>query len=184
MPMWRYAVITLLREAARAGVLNTEMPPTALSRLLTAQYERWWNVDVKRFKSKKQFLGYAGRYARRPPLAQHRFRMINRQEIRFVTKDTRTKRTVVDVHPSAEFLAMLGTHVPDRYRHNVRYFGLLAPRVKCRTHDAVFAMLGQERLGQPQRLGWATSLRRCFGVDPLVARDGQRMRWTRRVPPA
>ncbi len=63
MPMWRYAVITLLR-------------------LLTAQYERWWNIDVKRFKSKKQFLGYAGRYARRPPIAQHRFRTINRQEIR------------------------------------------------------------------------------------------------------
>src|SRR5262249_38203405 len=61
MPMWRYAVITLLREAARAGVLSTDMPRCALLRLLTAQYERWWNIDVKRFKSKKQFLGYAGR---------------------------------------------------------------------------------------------------------------------------
>ena len=25
----------------------------------TLQYERWWNIDVKRFRSKKQFLGYA-----------------------------------------------------------------------------------------------------------------------------
>ena len=83
MPMWRYAVITLLREAARAGVLDTDMDRRALLRLLTAQYERWWNIDVKRFRSKKQFLGYAGRYARRPPIAQHRFRTVNRQEIRF-----------------------------------------------------------------------------------------------------
>ena len=81
MPMWRYAVITLLREAARAGVLETDMPRGELLRLLPAQYERWWNIDVKRFKSKKQFLGYAGRYARRPPIAQHRFRRIGRQEI-------------------------------------------------------------------------------------------------------
>ena len=82
MPMWRYA--------ERAGVLDTDMSRSALLRSLTAQYERWWNIDIKRFRSKKQFLGYAGRYARRPPIAQHRFRTITRQEIRFVTKDTRT----------------------------------------------------------------------------------------------
>ena len=64
MPMWRYAVITLLREAARVGVLDTDLSRRALRELLTAQYERWWNIDIKRFKSKKQFLGYAGRYAR------------------------------------------------------------------------------------------------------------------------
>ena len=160
------------------------MSRSELLRLLTAQYERWWNIDVKRFRSKKQFLGYAGRYARRPPIAQHRFRTINRQEIRFVTKDTRTKRTVETTYTPAEFLATLADHVPDRYRHNIRYFGLLAPRVKCQTHDALFALLGQERLGKPSRLRWATSLHRSFGIDPLVDRDGHRMHWTRRVPPA
>ena len=45
MPMWRYAVITLLREAARDGVLDTDMARSALRRLLTAQYERWWNIE-------------------------------------------------------------------------------------------------------------------------------------------
>ena len=108
----------------------------------------------------------------------------SRQEIRFVTKDTRTKRTVETTYTPAEFLATLADHVPDRYRHNVRYFGLLAPRVKCQTHDAVFALLGQERLGKPRRLWWAASLQNSFGVDPLLDHNGQRMRWTRRVPPA
>ena len=183
MPMWRYAVITLLREAARAGVLDTEMPRRELRRFLTAQYERWWNIDVKRFRSKKQFLGYAGRYARRPPIAQHRFRTVSGQEIRFVTKDTRTQKTVETAYTPAAFLAALADHVPDRYRHNVRYFGLLAPRVKCQTHDALFALLGQERLGRPRRLRWATSLQKCFGVDPLVDRKGRRIRWVRRVLP-
>ena len=184
MPMWRYAVITLLREAARVGVLDTDMSRGALFRLLTVQYERWWNIDIKRFRSKKQFLGYAGRYARHPPIAQHRFRVISRQEIRFVTKDTRTKRTVETTYTPAEFLATLADHVPDRYRHNIRYFGLLAPRVKGQTHDAVFALLGQERLGKPWPLRWAASLKKSFGVDPLLDHAGQRMRWARRVPPA
>ncbi len=183
MPMWRYAVITLLREAACAGVLQTDMDRGALLRLLTTQYERWWNIDIKRFRSKKQFLGYAGRYARRPPIAQHRFRAIDRQEIRFVTKDTRTKRKVETTYTPADFVAALADHVPDRYLHNVRYFGLLAPRVKSQTHDAVFAVLGQKRLGKPRRLRWATSLQKSFGVDPVLDRHGERMYWTHRMPP-
>ena len=101
-----------------------------------------------------------------------------------MTKDTRSKRTVETTYTPAAFLSALAHHVPDRYRHNVRYFGLLAPRVKSQTHEAVFALLGQERLGKPRRLWWAASLQKSFGVDPLLDRDGQRMRWTRRVPPA
>jgi hypothetical protein len=184
MPMWRYAVITLLREAARAAVLDADASRDGLLQLLTSQYERWWNINIKRFRSKRQFLAYAGRYARRPPIAQHRFRTISRQEIRFVTKDTRTRRTVETSYTPSAFLAALADHVPDRYRHSVRYFGLLAPRLKSRTHDAAFALLGQERRQKPRRLRWASSLQSSFGVDPLLDRDGQRMRWSRRLSPA
>ena len=183
MPMWRWAVITLLREAAQAGVLHTDMSPGALQRLLTAQYERWWNIDLKRFRSKKQLLGYAGRYARRPPMAQHRFREIGAQEIRFLTKDTRTKQIVKTSYTPAEFLTTLTDHVPDYYRHSVRYFGLLAPRVKSLTYDTVFALLGQERLPKPRRLRWAASMKKSFGLDPLLDHEGERMCWARRLPP-
>ena len=172
MPMWRDAIITLLRQAARVGVLDTDMPRGALEQLLTAQEKRWWNIDIKRFRSKKQFLGYAGRYARRPPIAQHRFREISHQEIRFATKDTRTKRMVETTYSPAEFLRVLADHIPDRYRHNIRYFGLLSPRVKGQTHNAVFALLGQQRLGKPPPLRWAASLKRSFGIDPLLDREG------------
>ena len=183
MPMWRYAVITFLREAAQAAVLDTDLSRLALQQLLTTQYERWWSTYIKRFRSKKQFLGYAGRYARRPPIAQHRFRHLGRQEIRFVTKDTLTKRMIETTYTPAKFLTTLADHVPDRYRHNIRYFGLLAPRVKGHTHDEVFALLGQERLGKPRRLRWAASMKKSFGVDPLLDRNGQRMRWARWLPP-
>ena len=183
MPMWRYAVITYLRAAARAGLIATDLSGGSLQELLTTQYERWWNIDIKRFRGKKQFLAYAGRYARRPPIAQHRFRGIDRQQIRFLTKDTRSGRIVESAYSPAEFLAVLADHIPDRYRHNIRYFGLLAPRVKGRTHDAVFAMLGQDRLRKPPRLRWAASLKKCFGVDPLMDSEGARMRWVRRLPP-
>ena len=184
MPLWRYAVITLLREAATRGVLETDHTPHALRALLQAQVARWWNIDVQRFRSTRQFLAYAARYARRPPIAQRRFRATGPDDVRFLTKDTRTKRTVQTRYTPAEFLALLGHHVPDRYRHGVRLFGLLAPRLKHQTHAAIFDLLGQERLAKPPPLRWASSLRRSFGVDPLVDRDGHPMHWVRRVAPS
>ena len=41
-----------------------------------------------------------------------------------------------------------------------------------------------KRLGKPRRLRLATSLQKSFGVDPLLDREGKRMRWARRMPPA
>ena len=66
-----------------------------------------------------------------------------------MTKDTRTKQRVETTYTPAEFLATLADHVPDRYRHTVPYFGLLAPRVKCQTHDTVFALVARSGGGSP-----------------------------------
>ncbi len=182
MPLWRYAVVTHLREAYRRGLLDTDQTRSQLADLLRKQQERWWSTHIQRFRGKKQFLAYAGRYARRPPIAQRRFKRIDRHEVQFLTKDTRTKRMVMTKYTPADFVARLADHVPDRYRNNIRYFGLLAPRTKARTHDTVFALLGQERLGKPRRLSWAASIRKSFGVDPLLDEQGDRMRWVGRLP--
>ena len=182
MPLWRYAVVTHLREAYRMGLLETDQTTAQLKDLLRRQHERWWSTHIQRFQGKEQFLRYAGRYARRPPIAQRRFQRIDRHEIQFETKDTRTKQMVMTKYTPADFVATLADHVPDCYRHNIRYFGLLAPRTKARTHDTVFALLGQKRLGKPWRLSWADSLRKYFGVDPLLDEQGDRMRWVGRLP--
>jgi putative transposase len=72
MHIWRFAVITYLRSALKANVLTTDMSPTAFKAFLVSQYERWWNIDIHNFTSKEHFSRYAGRYARRPPIAQRR----------------------------------------------------------------------------------------------------------------
>ena len=90
---------------------------------------------------------------------------------------------VMTQYTTADFVATLADHVPDRYRHAIRYFGLLAPRTKARTHDIVFALLGQERLGKPWRLSWAASLMKYFRVDPLLDHQGDRMYWVGRLEP-
>lgn len=62
MRRWRYAIITFLREALKANLLRSNSRAEGLRAVLTKQYERWWNIDIDQFKSKSQFLRYAGRY--------------------------------------------------------------------------------------------------------------------------
>lgn len=183
MHMWRYAVITYLREVLRTKVLNSNLGAHELRGILRTQYERWWNIDIDRFQSKWQFLRYAGRYIRRPPIAQHRFAKITDQEVQFWRKDLKQKRPVLTRYSVEEFVASLAEHVPDGYRHAIRYFGLLAPGTKARTSAALFALLRQERRPRLPRLSWANSLRKHYGVDPLVDSRGQTMHWISRLNP-
>ncbi len=184
MPLWRYAVVTYLREAYRRGVLETDKTAAQFEDLLRRQQKRRWIAHIQRLRGKKQFLGYAGRYARRPPIAQRRLQHIDHQEVRFLTKDKKAKKWVMTRYTMADFIATLADHVPDRYRHNIRYFGLLAPRTKASTHDTVFALLGQKRLGKPSRLSWADAIMQYFSVDPLMDKHGERMDWVGRLKPA
>ncbi len=183
MRMWRFAVIAYLTAALEAKVLTSDLSPQKLRTRLKKQYERWWSIDIDHSASKEHFLRYTGRDVRRPPIAQYRFVKITDREVRFWTKDKIQKRRVNISFTPEEFVATLAEHVPDRYRHAIRYFGLLAPGSKARTSAAVFALLGQQKRSRPRRLSWAFSLRRDFGVDPLIDRRGQPMRWVGRLKP-
>jgi hypothetical protein len=103
--------------------------------------------------------------------------------VEFLTKDSKKKRVVTTLHSLEDFVDALAAHVPDRYRRAMRRFGLLAPRTKHTKSDGLFVLLGQMKRPRPHRLSWRNSLRKYFGVDPLVDSRCQPMRWARRVPP-
>jgi hypothetical protein len=107
MRIWRYAVITYLREAIPAGLLKHDLTAERLRAVVTTQYERWWNIYVSRLHSKWHFLRYAGRYVRRPPIAQRRFTDITKKEIEFRTKDLKQGREVKTRYSVAEFIRLL-----------------------------------------------------------------------------
>jgi hypothetical protein len=182
MHMWRFAVITFLRQALEAGILKSNLHPAALKAVLARQY-RWWSVHVDYFQSKEHFLRYAGRYARRLPIPQHRIEEITDETVRFSFKDKKLKMQVSARHSPAGFVALLAEHVPDRYRHAIRYFGLVAPRSKHLATTAIFVLLGQKRRSRPHRPGWAFAIRRDFGRDPLIDSHGRPMFWAGRMSP-
>ena len=177
MELWRFAVCSYLWKAHRDGLLQPSSLPERFDDLILRQTQRWWNIHITRQMSKGHFLRYAGRYIRRLPISQRRILQVTEQEVVYQSKDTRTKTLVETRCTPAEFLALLSQHVLNRYQHSMRYFGLLAPRTKRQTSTVVFALLGQRQRPRPARQLWADSLKKDFGVDPLLDASGQRMRW-------
>ena len=185
MRMWRYAVITHLRGALKADILKSDLVAQDLNRVLTMAYERHpqWIIFIDNISSKSHFLRYAARYVRRPPLASWRLLEVTDREVVFVAKDTKTKSLVPTRCQLSDFVRLLMPQVPDWYRHSVRYFGLLSPRARGLMQDALFAFLNQSIKSRPQRLSWQNSLKKYFGVDPLVDSSGRTMVWARRERP-
>ena len=146
------------------------------------QTARRWNIHVTPHMSKGHFLRYAGRYVRRLPISQRRILSISAEKVVYQSKDTRTKSLVENRCSPEQFMTLLAQHVPGRYRHSMRYFGLLAPTVKGRIAAAVFALSNSTRRARPKRQSWAASIQKHFGKDPLKDSQGNRMRWVASLP--
>jgi hypothetical protein len=183
MQMWRLALVVYLWVALRSGAINSELGTEQLKTVLTEQHRRDWIIYISPFMSKARFLRYAGRYVRRPPIPLNHIAKIMDREVCFLAKDTKAKRIVELRWPKEMFVATLSEHVPDRYRHAMRYFGLLAPRSKRRTFAALFVLLRQKNRHRSPRLAWADSLLTDFGVNPLRDSEGRPMHWTGRLKP-
>ena len=178
MNTWRDAVISYLRAALQAHILKSDRSGEDLSRILTAEYERpRWIIHIRQSMSKLHFLKYAARYVRRPPIARSRLLEVTNVKVEFCTKDKRQKRTVTTRLSLQDFVSALAEHIPDRYQHAIRYYGLLAPRAKHLTSAA------QKKRPSPKRLSWRESLRKYFGVDPLTDSNGELMHWVSRQKP-
>src|SRR4051812_20187736 len=152
--------------------------------LLSGAYEsdrhRRWIIFVDGIVSKSHFLRYAARYVRRPPIASWRLLKVTNREVEFVAKDTKAKRLIRARCQLSDFVRLLASHVPEKSKKAVRYFGLWAPRAKGQSFDALLSLLGETRRARPQRLSWRDSILKYFGYDPLIDSRGQEMIWVRR----
>ena len=127
MEAWRRAVIALLRAALRAGQLCTKMAVDQMEEMLTQQENRWWSIKIQSFKSKEHFLRYAGRYVRRPPIAQRRITDVGERTVTFWFKDKKLRRRVYVQCSLEEFIDRWAQHIPERYQHAVRELWAVCP---------------------------------------------------------
>ena len=173
----------MLRAALRAGRLRTNLGEEEIEKLLALQENRWWSVHIQNFSSQQHFLEYAGRYVRRPPIAQRRITHIGERTVTFWYNDKLLHHRVNVECSFEEFVDRWGQHIPDHYQYAVRSFGLFGPRSIAQTSAFIFAVLGQKREAKPKPYRWAAMLLYHFGRDPLLDCFGARMKWGRRIRP-
>ena len=183
MRAWRKAVIALLRAALRAGVLRQELTTDQMNDLLTHLERCWWSINIQSFEDKRHFLQYAGRYVRRPPIAQCRITWIGERTVGFWYKDKKLRRRIYVQCSLEDFIDRWAQHIPEPHQNAVRNFGLFAPRALRQTSAAIFVILRQEQRPRPKPRPWADSIKRDFGHDPLLDHTGKRMKWARRLAP-
>jgi len=126
MYWWRFAVVHYLAEALGSKVADVDAFDGGLDR----QRKRPWNIHIKRFSSKWHFLRCVARYLRRFPIAEDRFISVTDEQVEYWANDLRLKAWVRIKVSVEEFLELQIQHVPDRYAHNIRYFGLASPAGK------------------------------------------------------
>jgi hypothetical protein len=179
---WRDSVIDHLQRASQLNQLHSELDPASLEQMLAVQRGIDWRTHHQFFAGKYHFLRYAARYLRRPPIAEYRFTRMDDEQIIFRTQDHRLKREVLTQYTPQEFVRALADQVPEIGEHCVRYFGLLAPRTRAHCMDGILTILGKPRGRRPRRPSWNLSIKQEFGIDPLVDRQGVRMRRIGRRP--
>jgi hypothetical protein len=179
--LWQTIVVRYLQRALALGLVVCHVEIDTLKRNLSAEAARpCWVINISRRMNKKHFLGYAARYARRPPIAQSRLIRFDDATVEFLTKDRKTKL----VSSMSVFMSNLAEHVPDHYRHSVRCFGLWSPAGKHQTSSSLFFSLGQLKPIPSKPLKWHESIRKYFGRDPLVDEQGKELFWVRKTAPS
>lgn len=173
MPMWRYAVINLLRKSYKSLILPDALKslcptPQDWSRWLDTHYRKPWIVHFARPSSSHvRNVNYLGRYIKRPPLSQSRLRHYDGKTVAFEYLDHRTGQHRLAVHETGEFIQRFVQHIPDKHFRMINFYGFLANRLRGKLLPIAYRLLDQTV--QPVRtLRWRDMQQRAFGTDPLL----------------
>ena len=171
MPQWRYAVISLLREHYHGELIE---PPQHLpdgrswQTLLDDNYQKHWIVHfAKPTRKPIHTIQYLGRYISRPPLAMSRLKHYDGNEVVFQYLDHTTKQHRRFKCAALDFIKRLVQHIPEKGFRMIRYYGVLANRVRGKLLPKVRELLGQPET-KAHSLRYPQLLTATFNLDPMV----------------
>jgi hypothetical protein len=170
---WRDAVLDYLLRALNLGAIVSARPRHQLKMLFEGHKDRQWYGGIRQCRSVRSLCKYMTRYLRRLPIGQNRLLSYDGETIRFSFKDKKSMTKKIQQYPVRQYIDLLADQVPDRYRHAVRYFGLLAPRSKGRGYKVFLALLNQKRRPRSRRTSWPRLMWMTFRRDPLLSANGE-----------
>lgn len=160
MPMWRKRVIALLRAARKNNRI------TMTYTCLEVQYHKNWIVHfAKPTKTPWKTIAYLGRYLKKPPLSMARLKHYDGRNVTFQYLNHKTKTNQQKTLDTDEFFNRFTQHIPDKGFRLIRYFGILANRVRGTLLPIAYQLLNQIT-NATKYLGFKTLMINSFGIDP------------------
>jgi len=112
---------------------------------------------------------YACRYSKRPVIAEGRITNYDKGYVSFLFKDYyKGGRYQCKKLPVLVFIDRVVQHLPPRYFHQVRYYGLFAPAVRAKELPKARQLLQQRKRRRKQPLTWESRRKAAGESQPLA----------------
>lgn len=174
MKMWRYRIIKLFKNSASQLILPPDVKiqinhTFSFNQFLDRLYKKTWIVHCSKPSADyKKNVEYLGRYVKRPAIAESKLRHFDGQSVTFKYLDHLTKTYRDFILTAEEFIKRFIQHIPDTGFKMIRYYGLLANRVRGKLLPVAYALLGQT-IGKPSVPStFAQLMQKNFKFDPLT----------------
>lgn len=177
MKIWRYQIIKLFRKHYRNNSLKIPVsiqkelnPIQTFNTFLNKQYKKKWLVKCSEATENYNLtVNYLARYVKRPPIAESKLRHYDGKDVLFSYKDHTIKSHRLFKASVDEFISRFIQHIPDIGFRMIRYYGVLANRVRGRLLPIIYQLLGQQQLCKEvaQQLSFASLMLGSFGINPL-----------------
>lgn len=174
MEMWRYEVVTLLRNEYKNNLLTLPKSLhaycpnyTEFSHWLNRRYQQRWIIHcAKPSKAHYHNVNYLGRYIKRPPIAQSRLKHYDGNNVVFRYLNHKNQQHSNFTCSAHQFIKRFTQHIPEKGFRLIRYYGFLANRTRGALLKIVYQLLGKpESTDYPPR--WNILLKKEIGFDPL-----------------
>jgi len=155
--MWRYRIITLLRNQFKCGKLK--LPPH-----LKHIYNKTWIVYLsKHSDNKKNNVEYLGKYVKRPPLGETRIKSYDGKNVIFEYLEHYSNTTQTMTLPVLDFIARLICHIHDKHFRVIRYYGFLSNRLRGTLLPIVYTLLRMKTmLNKKVYIPWRNMIKLTF----------------------
>lgn len=173
--IWRYKIISLLREEFKKG--NLTLPPylqyvtshTMFNTWTSQFYKKTWVVHLNnQSNNMKNNVDYLGKYLKRPPIGETRIKQYDGKTVTYEYLDHYTDTKEIMALPALDFIARLICHIPDKHFRNIRYYGFLSNRLRGKLLPVVHNLLNNKnRINTKVYIPWRNMIQGSFKYDPM-----------------
>ena len=175
---WKYFLLNALKEKLKELLFDPQyektLKPFSDEKVLHAffqdLYEKDWYTHLSEEKiDMDHTVGYIGRYSRRPVISEAKILAYdkNAQTVTFQYQDHKEEKPITWTLPVFKFIELLIQHIPVKYSHVIRHYGLVANRISATFKTGLNNLFGAAKR-MLKKLLWRQRQNFYHKTDPLI----------------